>query len=428
MGIFALMGRIMAVPELFEGKRIIIWGYGREGRSTEKWLSEHTSPKSVTIFEGKPEEMLAGAGEDADIIVKSPGIVWPPKDADKSICDKISAKITSQTEIFLHEYRMKTVGITGTKGKSTTVSMLAHVLGELSGKKVILAGNIGLPCLDYYDDAAGDSIVVLELSCHQLKDAKTAPHISVFLDLYEEHLDYYGTMDAYFEAKSHIITRQIPGDKAYIGENVPELISCSDKIRVVPSEDDLSGIELSLFGDHNKINAYFVEKICCDEFGLAKEDVLKSLKNFEALPHRMKKIGEFGGIAWYDDSISTIPEAAISAAESIPGAQVILIGGMDRGISYSVLEDYMKKHGEYRFICMYATGERIVKELGTSLSNVCYEPDLKSAVDKAYEITDKGRGCVLSPAAASYGYFKNFEERGCVFEELVRGHGSAQSV
>lgn len=428
MGIFALMGRIMAVPELFEGKRILIWGYGREGKSTEKWLSGHTSPKSVTIFEGKPEEMIAGAGEDADIIVKSPGIVWPPKDADKSICDKISARITSQTEIFLHEYRMKTIGVTGTKGKSTTVSMLAHVLGELSGKKVILAGNIGLPCLDYYDDAAGDSIVVLELSCHQLKDAKTAPHISVFLDLYEEHLDYYGTMDAYFEAKSHIVTRQEKGDKAYIGENVPELISGSEQIRVLPGEEDLERIELSLFGEHNKINAYFVKKICCDEFGLSEDAVLKSLKDFEALPHRMKKIGTFGERNWYDDSISTIPEAAISAAESIPDAQVILVGGMDRGISYTVLEDYMKKHPEYKFICMYATGERIVRELGGSLPNVCYEADLEGAVKKAYEITDPGKGCVLSPAAASYGYFKNFEERGLIFGELVKDYGSAQSV
>ncbi|MBO4609343.1 MAG: UDP-N-acetylmuramoyl-L-alanine--D-glutamate ligase [Lachnospiraceae bacterium] len=418
----------MAAAGIFEGKRILIWGYGREGKSTEKWLSGHTSPKSVTIFEGKPEEMLAGAGEDADIIIKSPGIVWPPKGADVKACEEISAKITSQTEIFLHEYRMKTIGVTGTKGKSTTVSMLAHVLGELSGKKVILAGNIGLPCLDYFDDAAGDSIVVLELSCHQLKDAKTAPHISVFLDLYEEHLDYYGTMDAYFGAKSHIVTRQIAGDRAYIGENVPAIDSASEQIRVIPGEKDLEGIELSLFGDHNKINAYFVKKICCDEFGLSEDAVINSLRNFEALPHRMKKLGTFAGRNWYDDSISTIPEAAISAAESIPDAQVILVGGMDRGISYSVLEDYMKEHPEYKFICMYATGERIVKELGENLPNVCYEADLEAAVNKAYEITDPGRGCVLSPAAASYGYFKNFEERGQVFEELVRGHGSAQSV
>ena len=427
------MELIMKTDHLFNDKKILIWGYGREGQSTEKWLKGHVSPASVTISSATPEEMLKGAAGDADVIIKSPGIVWPPKAGsftgeELQKIEEISEKITSQTEIFISTFKDKTIGVTGTKGKSTTVSMLAHVLGETSGKKVILAGNIGLPCLDYYDEAEGDSLVVLELSCHQLKDAKTAPHISVFLDLYEEHLDYYGTMDAYFTAKSHIVSRQVAGDKAYIGENVPEIKSESEQIRVIPTEDDLEGIELSLYGEHNRINAYFVKKICMENFGISEEDVLKSLFSFEALPHRMKKIGTFEGIDFYDDSISTIPEAAISAATSIPGAQVILVGGMDRGISYSVLEDFMKEHAEYKFICMYATGKRITEELGDGLSNVWYEEELEGAVKKAFEITDKGRGCVLSPAAASYGYFKNFEERGDVFGELVVKHGSDKSV
>lgn len=427
------MELIMTTDHLFNDKKILIWGYGREGKSTEKWLEGHTSPAAVEISSATPEEMLDGAGEGFDVIIKSPGIVWPPKagsyseDQLKKI-EEISAKITSQTEIFISTFRDKTIGVTGTKGKSTTVSMLAHVLGETSGKKVILAGNIGLPCLDYYDDAEGDSIIVLELSCHQLKNAKTAPHISVFLDLYEEHLDYYGTMEAYFEAKSHIVSMQTSGDKAYIGENVPEIKSASEQIRVIPSESDMEGIELELYGEHNRINAYFVKKICMENFGISESEVLESLKSFEALPHRMKKIGTYEGINFYDDSISTIPEAAISAATSIPDAQVILVGGMDRGISYTVLEDFMKEHAEYRFICMYATGKRIVKELGESLSNVYYEDNLEGAVKKAFEITDKGRGCVLSPAAASYGYFKNFEERGDVYGELVAKHGSDKSV
>ena len=425
------LDKMMKTDNLFEDKKILIWGYGREGQSTEKWLETHASPKAVEVSNVSPEEMLKGAGDGFDVIIKSPGIVWPPKgelSEENNKIDEISAKITSQTEIFISTFGDKTIGVTGTKGKSTTVSMLAHVLGECSGKKVILAGNIGLPCLDYYDEAEGDSIVVLELSCHQLKDAKTAPHISVFLDLYEEHLDYYGTMDAYFTAKSHIVSRQRPGDKAYLGENVPEIASASEQIRVIPSADDLKGIDLGLYGEHNRINAYFVKRICMDNFGISESDILKSLKSFEALPHRMKKIGTYEGINFYDDSISTIPEAAISAATSIPDAQVILVGGMDRGISYSVLEEFMKLHSEYRFICMYATGKRIVEELGDRLSNVYYEEELEGAVKKAFEITDNGRGCVLSPAAASYGYFKNFEERGRVFGELVAKHGSDKSV
>ena len=418
----------MSVTELFNGKSVLIWGYGREGRSTEKWLAGHANTRCTDIFEGKPDEMLAGASDGYDIVIKSPGIVWPPEGADPEKCDPITAKMTSQTEIFIREYRMNTVGITGTKGKSTTSAMLAHVLEKTSGRKVILAGNIGLPCLDYYDEAAGDAIVVLELSCHQLKSALTAPHISVFLDLYEEHLDYYGTMDAYFKAKSHIVSRQCAGDRAYIGENVPEIKSASEQIRVIPSADDLKGIELALYGEHNRINAYFVKRICMDEFDISADKVLESLRTFEALPHRMKKIGSYGGIDWYDDSISTIPEAAVSAAQSIPDAEVLLIGGMDRGISYVVLEDFMKEHTEYKFICMYATGERLLAELGDKLPNVFYVPDLERGVDMAFEITSNGKGCILSPAAASYGYFKNFEERGDRFEELVRTHGSDQSV
>ena len=418
----------MSVEDFFLDKKIMIWGYGREGKSTEKWLETHCKPLKTVVFEGKPEEMLEGASDDYDVIIKSPGIVWPPKGADPEKADPISDKITSQTEIFIRQFKDKTIGITGTKGKSTTASMMAHVLSDLSGKKVILAGNIGLPCLDYYDEALGDVLVVLELSCHQLKDAKTAPSVSVFLDLYEEHLDYYGTMEAYFTAKSHIVSRQQDGDRAYIGENVPEISSSSKQIRVIPTEDDLKGIELDLYGEHNRINAYFVMKICMDEYGLEKEDILKSLKSFEALPHRMKKIGAYRGIDWYDDSISTIPEAAISALESIPGAEVVLIGGMDRGISYTVLEDFIKEHREYKYICMYATGERIIKEIGTDLPGLYYEEDLEKAVKKAFEITEKGKGCVLSPAAASYGYFKNFEERGDRFKELVILNGSDQSV
>lgn len=413
------------ISDTFNDKKILVWGYGREGRSTEKWLNTHASPACIDIFEGTPEEMASGKGDDYDIIIKSPGIVWPPAGAeDTPLLQSLSSKMTSQTEIFISGFRDNVVGITGTKGKSTTSSMLAHVLSDCLDKKVILAGNIGLPCLDYFDEAAGGAVVILELSCHQLKNAKTSPRISVFLDLYEEHLDYYGSLEAYFKAKSHIVSNQVKGDKAYIGENVPEIESDSEQIRVVPSEKDLEGIELELYGEHNRVNAFFVKKICMDEFGIPEGRILESLKNFEALPHRMKKIGTYGGINWYDDSISTIPEAAISACESIPDAQVVLIGGMDRGISYKILEDYIRNHSEYKFICMYATGKRIADEGCAGLPNIYPVADLSEAVDKAFEITDKGRGCVLSPAAASYGYFKNFEERGDAFVTLVEKHGS----
>ena len=142
------------------------------------------------------------------------------------------------------------------------------------------------------------------------------------------------------------------------------------------------------------------------------------MKHFKGLPHRLEHIGDVNGVAFYDDSISTIPEATISAVKSIPNVQTVLVGGMDRGIKYDVLIDFIRKNPQYQFICMYESGKRIYDAVGTCVQ--CrYVPDLEPAVAEAKKITAQGNACVLSPAAASYGYFKNFEERGEVFKKYV---------
>lgn len=394
----------MTIKDAVEGKRILIWGYGREGKSSEHYLKEYCNCASIEIYEGT----IDGIDEEKyDLILKSPGIVM---DGDRS-------KYSSQTELFLGQYRNQVIGITGTKGKSTTSAMTAHVLRDCTGKNVILLGNIGLPCMDYCPDITEDTIIVFEMSCHQLKHTKVSPHISVFLNLFEEHLDYYKTMEAYFTAKSHIAAYQTGEDYYFCGENVPEFKT--DAQKTVIDKSGISENELMIFGEHNQLNAKFVRTIAENVFGCKKEDVIESLKSFTGLPHRLQSVGEFAGIKWYDDSISTIPEAAISALESIPDIHTILIGGMDRGISYEILENYMKSHKEFRYICMYETGKRIADEIG-SLDNMIVTGDLYEAIEKAVELTPKGSGCVMSPAAASYGYFKNFEERGEKFCEKIK--------
>ncbi len=144
------------------------------------------------------------------------------------------------------------------------------------------------------------------------------------------------------------------------------------------------------------------------------------MKGFRGLPHRLQKIGAAGGLTFVDDSISTIPAAAISAAESIPGEKTMLIGGMDRGIDYSELVDFIRKHQEIRFILAYASGKRIYKETG-SLANVRLVKDLPEQTKEAVRITPPGGTVILSPASPSYGYFRNFEERGDAFRSLVLG-------
>ena len=391
------------IRDAVKDKRILIWGYGREGKSTESFLKTHCSPKSIDIFEGKRD----GFDEESyDIIFKSPGIVML-EDNDR---------FTSQTEIFLECFRDQTVGITGTKGKSTTSAMLAKVLSDCTERNVILLGNIGLPCLDRYDDIDSDSIVVFEMSCHQLVNTKVSPHIAVLLNLYEEHLDYYGTMEAYFGAKKNITLHQHEGDRLFVGDNVPKVETAAG-VTVINTEE-VGEYILKIPGEHNYINAEFVYRIAQDVFGADGEDIKQSMAQFEGLPHRLQYIGENKGIRFYDDSISTIPHATIAALTALPDTDTVLIGGMDRGIDYDELISYIKTHPGVKYIFAYETGKRIYDEV-SSCPECYYEEDLEAAVKLAVDLTTPGRICLLSPAAASYGYFKNFEHRGEMFKQYA---------
>lgn len=393
----------MKTADIVNGKRILIWGYGMEGKSMERFLKTHADPKTCTIYQG-PQD---GIDEDAyDLILKSPGIV----------ANIENSKYSSMTELFLAEFAPQTVGVTGTKGKSTTVSMLYEVLSKTTGRPVVLVGNIGMPCLDHYDEIEKDTVILFEMSCHQLDHIKCSPHIAVFLNLFPEHLDHYGTMERYTQAKLGITKNQTENDFLLTGEAMGP-VDTKAKTIVVP-ETSGETFDLQLAGEHNQFNARIVHTLCTELFGCEDGQVRQALREFKGLSHRMEYIGTLGGVAYYDDSISTIPEATIAAAGSIKNAQTLLIGGMDRNIPYDVLIGFVRNHPEYRYIFMYASGKRIYDSL-TDLAGCYYREDLKEAVALAKELTKEGEACILSPAAASYGYFKNFEERGDVFRQLV---------
>ena len=395
----------MSITEKFESKSVLIWGYGIEGKSTEGFLKKYCKPSKIEIFEGKAEDLKA---DDFDYIIKSPGI---PGDYPEE-------KFTSQTELFLEEFRDRTIGITGTKGKSTTSSMLYKVLTNLITNRVVLVGNIGIPCLDYYEEMASDSqaIAVMEMSCHQLNNVRVSPHFAVFLNLYEEHLDYYKTFDKYMKAKTNIARYQIPGDKVFVGETVPRLDTRGLEYRIPEFEE--AKYDLKILGIHNQWNAEFVKKVCVSALKLNEDDTITEIEKFEGLPHRLEFIGNIDGIDYYDDSISTIPLAAINACKCIPNIKVAIIGGMDRGIGYEELENFIKKTGDIMFLCAYATGERIYEEAGRPF-NCKKVKDIDEALNVVLKYVDKGDAVVLSPAAASYGYFKNFAERGDYFKAKI---------
>lgn len=431
-----------------EGKSICILGFGREGKSTFRVLNSYCSPSSVAIADINPinrelnnipdsVELICGDAYQEclgrfDLVFKSPGIVL------NTSPDDLSCTVTSETQVFFEVFREQIIGITGTKGKSTVTSLIYHILKE-SGKDAYIAGNIGIPVFDITDKLTDESIVVCELSCHQLEYMTVSPATAVFLNLYEEHLDHYGTIEKYYDAKKNIYLHQKKHDTLLINSEIaPEdspayvyTISATDeKADIFVSEGkitrpgivyDIPADNIKLLGIHNHYNiaaAHFITTFYIDE-----KQFTEALCTFAPLSHRLEYVGTFNGIRWYDDSISTACATAIEAVKSVPDPAAILIGGMDRGIDYTPLTDFLGSI-DINVICMETSGKRIFDMLSSSdktkaPERIHYVPHLEEAVKLAAEITPEGHSCILSPASASYGIFKNFEERGDAFKALV---------
>ena len=435
-----------------EGKTVCILGFGREGKSTYKILEKYCSPKAVAIADlnsvdreanGLPEsvELICGKGyqdclDRFDMVFKSPGIVL-----EKSLSE-LKCMITCETQVFFEVYREQIIGITGTKGKSTVTSLIYHVLRE-SGVDCRIAGNIGIPVFDIAEGMSDDTVVVCELSCHQLEYMTVSPSSAVFLNLYEEHLDHYGTMENYYNAKKNIYLHQDVCDVLWCNydiaaDDMPSIVvtvsntneSADVYVRdgiVYDSDDEEYEIpvdDIKLLGTHNHYNIAIAWDVCKDL--VEEEDFTKALCSFDPLAHRLEFVDTVRGIRWYDDSISTACATAISALQSVPEVGTILIGGMDRGIDYQPLVDFLADF-DVRVICMEASGKRVYDMIQASGSfnnkeRVHYADHLEDSVKLAAEITPEGMSCVMSPAAASYGIFKNFEERGDVFAKLALGN------
>lgn len=441
---------ISLLKKYTDGKNVLLLGFGREGKATYRRLCEAGGCASVTIADKNPvrdalpESVKLIIGDsyqktlnDYDIVFKSPGVVL------EQPYDSYTCKITSQTEIFLEKYASQVIGITGTKGKSTTTTLIHHILSE-NGVDSVLTGNIGIPCFDVADSIHENTRVVFELSCHQLENIKFSPSAAVFLNLFEEHLDHYGTFEKYADAKRNIYRHQKQGDVLFCNTDVkPEISECSSRIITVSQKDSTADVfvpsdvisyegekvnvpvnDMKLAGNHN---CYNVAVACavCRMCGLSADDIMKSVCTYSPLPHRLEYIGTKDGVKYYDDSISTICAAAVQAVVSLKDVDTLLIGGMDRGIDYSELEEFLSDCTVSNIILMSDSGKRILDEIKSRytdeafLSKLHLTEKLEGAVKLAKELTAKGTSCVMSPAAASYNDFKNFEERGDAFRELV---------
>ncbi len=449
----------------FGGKRIAILGFGMEGRSTFRLIRRLFPEQHITICdrnENLPDALnevvsdenlgwhlggdyLSGLN-DADIIMKSPGISY------KELHGIPHKKIKSQTDLFLEHYRNQVVGITGTKGKSTTASLLYHIL-IAAGKPALLAGNIGKPCFELIDKTEKDSIIVFELSSHQLEHAEVSPHIAILLNIFKEHLDHYVSYEAYKEAKMNIARWLRAGDiliynsaNHEVDAQVKELATAAQKLslRLYPGNDeglwyDESDLVFNkdgrqqLFPDvanrrllpgvHNLLNISAAVGAAA-LFEVPAETITDAVATFSGLPHRMEYIGTYGGVRYFNDSIATIPEAAIEAVKALSDTSVLILGGKERGLDYGELMGFLSDSPLEVILFAGETACRMhaltKNHQGFKSKQCVITNSFEDAVQQACRLAPAGSTVLLSPAAASYDAFKDFKARGERFKELVR--------
>jgi len=440
-------------------KEILILGFGKEGRSSLKFIRHFLKKSRVTLADANPEafrdlteeddipiqsgeKYLAGL-ENFDIIIKSPGVI-----IEDTVRNSLShTQFTSQTELFLEAFSNRTIGITGTKGKSTTSSLIHHILLK-AGKRASLLGNIGIPPLDVLLLEEEQDFYVFEMSSMQLDDSSKAPHIAIILNLYPEHLDRYSDEQQYYFSKWKIAVNQnendiliYNSDSEFITQQVIKLRRAGSLFPFTSSRKTNTGAYLdhdhlvfnypgtpklempliqadALRGVHNQMNT-MAAVLAVLAVGISPDKIHESITTFKGLPHRMEYVGCFRDITFYNDSIATIPEATQYALDTIPGVDTLILGGYDRGLKYDQLVDKIIRLNITNLILMGPAGSRMHSLLVKSgfKNNLFFVDQLKDAFRIIPAYTRGGGICLLSPAAASYDQFRDFTERGEYFKK-----------
>ncbi|MBP3254033.1 MAG: UDP-N-acetylmuramoyl-L-alanine--D-glutamate ligase [Bacteroidales bacterium] len=425
------------ISRTLQDESIAVMGLGREGVATLKLIKELHGKKSCVVFEQnrdtaeKYKDLLSGCRvftekKDLPTIDSLCSMIFlSPAMAKKDFTQLNETKLTNQCDLFLNVFAPQTIGISGTKGKST-VSSLTYTVLKQQLPDTVLAGNIGIPVLDILESITCQSKIVLELSCHQLQLIHRSPHVSVLLNLYEEHLDHYYSFEDYQLAKVNLLTKGCEND-IFIYNADDERINHWVKYfgltrRYVPLHIDEYNIDDSkyLLGNHNRLNI-MASLACAKTADIDYNQAVADALEFKSLPHRIEFIGKHNGVGYYDDSISTVPQATIAALHAVDNVSVLILGGMDRGIDYSPLKEELKKN---KGLCIAFTGlagKRMAEEFDIKHSDNKFiiTDDWNEIMDFCRQNAEENTNVLLSPAASSYDKFKNFEHRGDFFKQLA---------
>lgn len=425
-----------------EGRRVGVWGMGREGRAIARAVEERLpGTRLVRVDEsaapGDPAVVADPAALLAcDVVVRSPGISRYRPEALRLA--EAGVRMTTGTNLWFAEHPdALAIGVTGTKGKSTTSALIAHV-ASACGLRVRLAGNIGTPLVDLLgEDDAGVDLWVLELSSFQTSDLAASPPVGVLLNLYREHTDWHGTQERYWADKLALFGHR-PDMRSVVNAADPEIrrraaafpgpvwFRSPEGFDAGPGGVTRAGRPfldrdaIPLAGDHNLDNV-------CAAFaalgaaGVEVADPAAALEGFRPLAHRLEPLGERDGVLFVNDSIATIPEATVAAARALaPRPTVVLVGGHDRAQDYAPLADYLAAGSAVvGVVGMPANGAAILARLRDAPVTLAEARDLPDAVRRARAMVPPGGVVLLSPGAPTGPEFRDFQVRGDLFRELA---------
>ncbi len=461
----------MKLSELKEPS-ILILGLGREGLSALRFLRALFPEKILGAADRLPldqlppdaAELLRSDGKirlhlgpdylkslaEHDVIVKSPGIPVTLPEYVRAV--RSGRRVTSQTELFFSNCSGTIAGVTGTKGKSTTASLI-HAILQRGGKKSVLLGNIGVPALDRLHESTPDSIFVYELSSHQLESLRQSPHIAVLLNIVPEHLDYYASFEQYVAAKENITRFQAPNDwlvyaadhatsREAASRSPARKLACSLETLSVPGcgvvgdwivysperglkEAILEARKSPLPGRFNLLNvaaAAAVGRL----LGVKADTMAEAVRSFQPLEHRLERVGTYDGITFYNDAIATVPEATIAALDTLgDDVETILAGGADRKADFAKLAKQLLQSRVRTMILFPETGQRIWEAVceqepaASGRLDHFFVENMEEAVALAMQHTTPGKICLHSPASPSFGLFRDYQDRGEQFKRLA---------
>lgn len=404
----------MKLDEL-QKKKLAIVGMGVNNRKMSEYFTRHQISYDVIQDWKNPDELI-GKLNGYDVIFRTPGLPYLTEAMQQA--KQSGAEISSQTKMFFSLCPAPIIGVTGTKGKGTTSSLIAEIL-KAAEKKVFLAGNFGRDPFEFLDELSSGDLVVLELSSFQLQDMETSPHIAVVLNITPDHMNHHRNMDEYVQAKLQIVANQKAGDYAVLHPSLPrEFAKAGDGRKIFFDPAKVSNWNTKLLGTHNFDNIAAATAVT-EILGVSQEIIKSAVAKFEPLPHRLKILGTYGGITYIDDGFSTNIEPTVAAIDALPGPLILIAGGSDKKLDFSPLVEKINNTNKIKgLVAIGAVADKIAK--GVSGPKVLTgAANMKEIMAQAVSLAENGDTILFSPATASFGMFKNEYDRAEQFVSAV---------